>query len=137
VSYVGLKGCEIDPNLVPLAIDEFPVICIAAACAEGVTTVSGAEELRAKESDRISVMVEGLRNIGVEVEDRRDGMVITGGGIKGGTVESHHDHRIAMSFAIAGGVASESIKINEADNVATSFPNFVALAKQAGLSVSD
>ena len=136
VSYVGLKGCEIDPNLVPLAIDEFPVICIAAACAEGVTTVSGAEELRAKESDRISVMVEGLRNIGVEVEERRDGMVVTGGGIKGGTVESHHDHRIAMSFAVAGGVAQEGVTIKGAETVATSFPNFVELATNAGLKIS-
>jgi len=135
VTYAGLKGCEIDPNLVPLAIDEFPVICIAAACAEGVTTVSGAEELRAKESDRISVMVEGLRNIGVEVEERRDGMVVTGGGIKGGEVQSHHDHRIAMSFAIAGGVAEQSVTINGAETVATSFPNFVELATQAGLTI--
>lgn len=136
VNYVGLKGCDIDPNLVPLAIDEFPVICIAAACAEGVTTVSGAEELRAKESDRISVMVEGLRNIGVEVEERRDGMVVTGGGIKGGTVESHHDHRIAMSFAVAGGVAQEGVTIKGAETVATSFPNFVELATHAGLKIS-
>ena len=136
VTYVGLKGCEIDPNLVPLAIDEFPVICIAAACADGVTTVSGAEELRAKESDRISVMVEGLRNIGVEVEERRDGMVVTGGGIKGGTVESHHDHRIAMSFAVAGGVAQEGVTIKGAETVATSFPNFVELATNAGLKIS-
>jgi len=136
VTYVGLKGCEIDPKLVPLAIDEFPVICVAAACAEGVTTVSGAEELRTKESDRISVMVEGLRNIGVEVEERRDGMIVTGGGIKGGSVESHHDHRIAMSFAIAGGVAENGVTINGAETVATSFPNFVELATNAGLNIN-
>ncbi len=135
VSYVGLKGCEIDPNLVPLAIDEFPVICIAAACAEGITTVSGAEELRAKESDRISVMVEGLRNIGVEVEERRDGMVVTGGVIAGGEVDCHHDHRIGMSFAIAGGVSEQGVTINGAETVATSFPNFVELASRAGLVV--
>jgi len=135
VTYVGLKGCDIDPNLVPLAIDEFPVICIAAACAEGVTTVSGAEELRAKESDRIAVMVEGLRSVGVEVEERRDGMVVTGGVIEGGEVQSHHDHRIAMSFAIAGGVSSNSVVINGAEPVATSFPNFVDLASAAGLSI--
>lgn len=137
VTYVGLKGAEIDPKLVPLAIDEFPVICVAAACAEGVTTVSGAEELRHKESDRIAAMVEGLRAIGVDVEERKDGMVITGGSIKGGQVESYHDHRIAMSFAVAGGVSDDPIIINEADNVATSFPNFVELATQAGLKVSD
>lgn len=137
VTYVGLKGCEIDPKLVPLAIDEFPVVCIAAACAEGQTTVSGAEELRHKESDRISAMVEGLRSIGIEVEERRDGMSVTGGVIAGGRVESFHDHRIAMSFAVAGGVAESNIVIDGADNVATSFPNFVELANQAGLNVAN
>lgn len=136
VTYVGLKGAVIDPKLVPLAIDEFPVICIAAACAEGETIVSGAEELRHKESDRISAMVEGLRAIGVEVEERKDGMVVQGGSITGGQVESYHDHRIAMSFAIAGGVSSGEIVINEADNVATSFPNFVELATSVGLNIS-
>ena len=135
VNYVGLTGCEIDPKLVPLAIDEFPVICIAAACADGQTLISGAEELRHKESDRISAMVEGLRNIGVEVEERRDGMLISGGNINGGTVESYHDHRIAMSFAVAGGVASGPVTINGAETVATSFPNFVELANKAGLNI--
>ena len=135
VKYVGLKGCEIEPKLVPLAIDEFPVICIAAACAEGQTTVSGAEELRAKESDRIAVMVEGLRNIGVEVEERRDGMIVSGGSICGGSVRSYHDHRIAMSFAIAGAVSSGEITIEGAETVATSFPNFVELATKAGMNI--
>ncbi|GGZ99424.1 hypothetical protein GCM10008090_05010 [Arenicella chitinivorans] len=135
VKYVGLKGCEIDPNLVPLAIDEFPVLCVAAACADGQTVISGAEELRHKESDRISSMVEGLRNIGVEVEERRDGMLVQGGAIRGGTVESYHDHRIAMSFAIAGGVCTDKIVINGAETVATSFPNFVKLATAVGLRI--
>jgi len=135
VTYVGLKGAVIDPKLVPLAIDEFPVICIAAACADGQTIVTGAEELRHKESDRISAMVEGLRAIGIEVEERKDGMLVKGGTITGGKVESYHDHRIAMSFAIAGGVSSGKIVINEADNVATSFPNFVELATSVGLEI--
>lgn len=135
VTYVGLKGAVIDPKLVPLAIDEFPVICIAAACADGQTIVSGAQELRHKESDRISAMVEGLRAIGVDVEERKDGMLVNGGAITGGEVESYHDHRIAMSFAIAGGVSSGKIVINEADNVATSFPNFVELATSVGLKI--
>ena len=121
--------------MVPLAIDEFPVICIAAASADGVTIVSGAEELRAKESDRISVMVEGLRNIGVDVEERRDGMKIIGGDIKGGVVESYHDHRIAMSFSVAGAIAQGEVVIKGAETVATSFPNFVDLANQAGLVI--
>jgi 3-phosphoshikimate 1-carboxyvinyltransferase len=135
VNYVGLKGVEIDPKLVPLAIDEFPVICIAAACAEGSTTISGAEELRHKESDRIAAMAKGLREIGVEVEERKDGMTVVGGSIAGGTVESFHDHRIAMSFAVAGAVSESEVVINEAQTVATSFPNFTELANSAGLSI--
>lgn len=135
VHYAGLKGVEIDPKLVPLAIDEFPVICVAAACAEGVTTISGAEELRHKESDRIAAMVKGLRAIGVEVEERKDGMVVTGGMISGGEVETFNDHRIAMSFAVAGGVSEGPIVVKEADHVATSFPNFVELARKAGLNI--
>lgn len=136
VKYVGLKGAEIDPKLVPLAIDEFPVICVAAACADGVTTVTGAEELRHKESDRIAAMVKGLRAIGVHVEEHKDGMVVTGGRIAGGEVETFNDHRIAMSFAIAGGVSDGPIVVKEADHVATSFPNFVELANKAGLTIN-
>ena len=135
VHYAGLKGVEIDPKLVPLAIDEFPVICVAAACAEGVTTISGAEELRHKESDRIAAMVKGLRAIGVEVEERKDGMVVTGGMISGGEVETFNDHRIAMSFADAGSVSEGPVVVKEADHVVTSFPNFVELARKAGLNI--
>ena len=137
IKYVGLKGIEVNPKHVPLAIDEFPVICIAAACAEGETIISGAEELRHKESDRISAMVEGLRAVGVEVEERKDGMTVSGGPIRGGTVQSCHDHRIAMSFAIAGAVSTQSIQIENCDVVATSFPNFIELVKQLGLKVAD
>jgi len=137
VNYVGLKGCVIDPALVPLAIDEFPIICVAASCAQGQTTITGAEELRHKESDRISAMVEGLSNIGVTVEERRDGMIVTGGTITGGKVQSFHDHRIAMSFAVAGGVSDSEIVIDGAENVATSFPNFVELANRVGLSIAE
>lgn len=135
VKYVGLKGTEIDPKLVPLAIDEFPVVCIAAACAEGVTTISGAEELRHKESDRISAMVEGLRTLGIDVEERKDGMTISGGTFHGGDVSSYHDHRIAMSFSIAGSLSTEDVVIDQCDNVATSFPNFVELANIVGLNI--
>ena len=135
VNYVGLKGCAIDPALVPLAIDEFPIICVAASCAQGQTIITGAEELRHKESDRISAMVKGLSNIGVEVEERRDGMIVTGGSIAGGNVECFHDHRIAMSFAVAGGISEGDVVIDGAENVATSFPNFVELANRVGLSI--
>lgn len=135
VKYSGLKGIEIDPKYVPLAIDEFPILCIAAACAKGVTTVSGAEELRHKESDRISAMVVGLRALGVELVEHKDGLVITGGVLGGGSVDSFHDHRIAMAFSIAGAVASEPIFIDKCENVATSFPNFVEVATQIGLQI--
>lgn len=135
VNYVGLKGTEVDPKLVPLAIDEFPVICIAAACAEGDTLISGAEELRTKESDRISVMVKGLRAIGIEVEERKDGMTVSGGVVQGGAVDCFHDHRIGMSFAVAGTVANNEIVINGAETVATSFPNFVELANAVGFNI--
>lgn len=137
IKYVGLRGVEVNPQYVPLAIDEFPVICIAAACAQGETIISGAEELRHKESDRISAMVEGLRAVGVDVEERKDGMTVSGGPIRGGTVQSFHDHRIAMSFAIAGAVSQEGIQIENCDVVATSFPNFISLVNQLGLSVED
>ena len=135
VRYSGLKGIDIDPKYVPLAIDEFPVLCIAAACADGVTTVSGAEELRHKESDRISAMVSGLRALGVELIEHKDGVEITGGEIGAGDVDSFHDHRIAMAFSVAGAVANGPVIIDKCENVATSFPNFVELANQVGMKL--
>lgn len=135
-----LKGIDIPEDQVPLAIDEFPALFIAAACAEGKTVLRGAEELRVKESDRIQVMADGLQALGVKAEPTADGIEILGGGpsltvMSGGAVECHHDHRIAMSFAIAGLRASAPIHIKGADNVATSFPNFVELATQVGLKL--
>lgn len=135
VTYAGLKGIDIDPKYVPLAIDEFPVLCIAAACAQGITRVSGAEELRHKESDRIAAMVAGLRALGIDVVEHKDGLEITGGQLTGGEVDSFHDHRIAMAFAIAGANATDPIVIDKCENVATSFPNFVELAARIGLEV--
>jgi len=137
IKYVGLTGVKVDPKYVALAIDEFPVLCIAAACASGVTKISGAEELRHKESDRISAMVEGLRILGIEVSEYKDGLEIIGGKLSGGAVNSFHDHRIAMSFAIAGAVASEAIVIDQCDNVATSFPNFIDLSAKIGLLITE
>lgn len=123
-----LHGCKIYGSVVPRAIDEFPAICIAAACAEGVTTLSDAKELRVKETDRISAMATNLRLLGVTVEESEDGMTITGGEQLGGaTVESFGDHRIAMSFSIASLVTSSSITINDIDCVETSFPAFYSL----------
>jgi 3-phosphoshikimate 1-carboxyvinyltransferase len=131
-----LRGIEIPVEQVPLAIDEFPALFIAAACAEGETVLHGAEELRVKESDRIAVMAQGLRALGVEARELPDGIVIRGGQIKGGEVDSHGDHRIAMSFAIATLRASGPITVRDCKNVATSFPGFVELAARAGLDIA-
>ena len=130
-----LHGIEIPEELVPLAIDEFPVLFVAASCAEGKTVLCGAEELRVKESDRIQVMADGLHTLGIDAQPTPDGMVIHGGKMGGGTVWSHHDHRIAMSFAIAALRASDTITIEGCDTVATSFPGFVELSKTAGLNI--
>lgn len=131
-----LKGIDIPESLVPLAIDEFPVLFVAAACAEGTTRLTGAEELRVKESDRIQVMADGLQVLGVDATATPDGMIIHGGKpIGGGTVQSHGDHRIAMAFSIAGLRASGQITIHDCANVNTSFPTFVSLANGLGLSV--
>ena len=136
VRYRGLTAVDVPPEQVPLAIDEFPVLCIAAACATGVTRFRGAEELRHKESDRIFAMSEGLRAIGVKVDEYPDGMDIEGGDICGGKVDSQLDHRIAMAFAVAGAVAENPVEISRCENVATSFPNFVELANQVGMRLS-
>jgi len=131
-----LIGTTINPKLVPLAIDEFPAFFIAAACAQGETLITGAEELRHKESDRIEVMATGLRSLGVQVEEFADGAKIIGGQIAGGSVECHHDHRIAMAFAVAGLRASDSDVMKDAATVATSFPNFSELGNQVGMELS-
>jgi 3-phosphoshikimate 1-carboxyvinyltransferase len=131
-----LKGIQIPEDQVPLAIDEFPALFVAAACAEGETILTGAEELRVKESDRIQVMADGLIALGVDAKPTPDGIVIQGGAIGGGSVNSHGDHRIAMSFAMAALRASGDISIDDCANVNTSFPGFVELAASVGLQVS-
>lgn len=137
VRAVKLKGIEIPENLVPLAIDEFPVLFVAAACAEGRTVLRGAEELRVKESDRIQVMADGLIALGVKAEPTPDGIVIEGGTMGGGEVWAHGDHRIAMSFSVASLRASAPIRIHDCANVATSFPNFLVLAAEVGIQVAE
>ena len=132
-----LRGIRVPEALVPLAIDEFPAFFIAAAAAEGETVVTGASELRVKESDRLAVMAEGLQRLGIECELLADGMRIRGGSFKGGQVDSHGDHRIAMAFAIASLRASAPIEIEDVANVATSFPGFPALARAAGLYLQE
>ena len=111
------------------------MLFIAAANARGVTSLTGAEELRVKESDRIAVMAEGLHALGIAAEPTPDGMRIEGGGYHGGTVDSHSDHRIAMAFAIAALRAESAITITDCANVATSFPGFATLASTAGLAL--
>ncbi|MFT6221894.1 MAG: 3-phosphoshikimate 1-carboxyvinyltransferase [Candidatus Endobugula sp.] len=137
VRYAGLKGINVPEEYVPLAIDEFPVLFVAAACAEGTTVLTGAEELRVKECDRIQVMADGLKILGVDATPTPDGMIIKGGEIGGGQVETHDDHRIAMSFSVAALRASDTIVVNNCGHVATSFPGFSSLAKQVGISIEE
>ena len=136
VRHAKLKGIVIPEALVPLAIDEFPAIFVAAANAEGETVLSGAEELRVKESDRIQVMADGLTALGVAAVATADGMVIRGGAYGGATINSRGDHRIAMAFSIAGLTATGPIVVTDCANVATSFPGFASLAANAGLKIA-
>jgi 3-phosphoshikimate 1-carboxyvinyltransferase len=131
----ALRGVRVPEALVPLAIDEFPVFFIAAAAASGETLVTGASELRVKESDRLAVMAAGLRAIGVDCELLPDGIRIQGGAIGGGRIDSHGDHRVAMAFAVASVCASAPIEIDDVANVATSFPGFPDIARAVGLEV--
>ncbi|MDM3872088.1 bifunctional prephenate dehydrogenase/3-phosphoshikimate 1-carboxyvinyltransferase [Porticoccus sp. W117] len=142
VRYAPLKGIAIPEDQVPLAIDEFPALFVAAACAEGQTVLTGAEELRVKESDRIQAMADGLQILGVDAQPTADGMIINGGDsgcgkIGSGEVESCDDHRIAMAFAVAGLRATGPVRINNCNNVATSFPGFVELAQKTGIQVTE
>jgi len=132
-----LHGVAVPPALVPLAIDEFPAIFVAAACAAGETTVTGAAELRVKESDRIGAMAEGLERLGADLEVLPDGMRIRGGALRGGRVDSRGDHRIAMAFAVASVRAQGVIEIDDVANVATSFPDFVSTARHAGIDLQE
>jgi 3-phosphoshikimate 1-carboxyvinyltransferase len=135
IRYAPLQGIEIPQDQVPLAIDEFPVLFVAAACAQGKTILTGAEELRVKESDRIQVMADGLAALGVAATPTPDGMIIEGGPIGGGEITTHHDHRIAMSFAVASLRATDTIKILDCSHVATSFPGFRELANSVGFNI--
>ena len=140
IRYAQLKGINIPEDQVPLAIDEFPAIFIAAACAQGETVLTGAEELRVKESDRIQAMVDGLQILGVDIKGTEDGAIIQGFGEKGafggGEIVTHHDHRIAMSFAVASLRASQPIRILDCANIATSFPGFIELSRSSGMNVT-
>jgi 3-phosphoshikimate 1-carboxyvinyltransferase len=131
-----LTGIDVDPARVSLAIDEFPMLFVAAACARGKTTFSGIGELRVKESDRIRVMAAGLRQLGATVDETDDGAVVHGSKLEGGRIMSQGDHRVAMAFAVAGTVAESTIRIDDVDTVATSFPDFVHRLSGLGISIA-
>lgn len=132
-----LEGIDIPSSLIPLAIDEFPALFIAAAVAKGQTLLHGAKELRFKESDRIAAMVEGLQALGIDSQAFEDGLYIKGGKLKGGQVNSYQDHRIAMAFLIAGAIAESEVVVQNCDQIKTSFPGFVETAHKAGLNIEE
>ena len=136
VRHAPLHGIEVPVVLVPDMIDEFPVLFVAAAAANGVTRVRGAAELRVKESDRIAVMAGGLRTLGIRVDEAGDGATIHGGSFGGGQVDSRGDHRIAMSFVVAAQLASAPVEVLDCANVATSFPGFLELATSVGFGLA-
>jgi 3-phosphoshikimate 1-carboxyvinyltransferase len=133
VKHSALTGITVDPALAPSMIDEFPVLFVAAALAEGTTITSGLDELRVKESDRLAAMAAALATAGVPVEEREDGLVITGSGgapLRGSAnarVKTHLDHRIAMSMAVAGLASRDGVEVDDTRPIATSFPVFEAL----------
>ena len=135
VRYSKLKCADIKGEIIPSLIDELPILFIACACASGTSKISGIEELRYKESDRIMAMENGLRAIGINVHSSKDSIEITGGKITGGKVNSYDDHRIAMSFAIAGLISQHSLTIMDTQNISTSFPTFVTILRELGVEV--
>ncbi|HEY4143612.1 3-phosphoshikimate 1-carboxyvinyltransferase [Pinirhizobacter sp.] len=136
IRYARLHGAVIPEAVVPDMIDEFPALFVAASVADGPTTISGAAELRVKESDRLAAMANGLRILGLTVDETPDGATIHGGRLGGGRVEAVGDHRIAMSFVLAGLVADAPVTIGDCENVATSFPNFMDLAHGCGFDLA-
>ena len=135
VRHSKLKCADIKGEIIPSLIDELPILFIACACASGTSKISGIEELRYKESDRIMAMENGLRAIGINVHSSKDSIEITGGKITGGKVNSYDDHRIAMSFAIAGLISQHSLTIMDTQNISTSFPTFVTILRELGVEV--
>jgi len=130
-----LQGGPVDPALVSLAIDEFPVLFVAAGAAKGKTEFTGIGELRVKESDRIAAMANGLRALGIRVDEIEDGATVHGGAFTGGEVDSHGDHRVAMSLAVAGTIADDTVTVNDVAAVNTSFPGFTSCLAALGVSI--
>lgn len=136
VRHAPLSGIDVPVEIVPDMIDEFPILFVAAVAARGITRIRGAAELRVKESDRIAVMAKGLRALGIHMEETQDGALVEGGTFGGGQVDAAGDHRCAMSFAVAGLVARDSVRIRDCANVATSFPGFMGLANSHGFNLA-
>jgi 3-phosphoshikimate 1-carboxyvinyltransferase len=130
-----LHGVDVPADAVPLMIDEFPILFVAAAAARGRTTVRGADELRHKESDRLAVMAEALRRLGRPVIEHADGLTVEGGPLGGGRIDSHGDHRVAMALAVAGLISDAPLHVLQTELVGTSFPGFAALANGCGLAI--
>ena len=137
VRYAPLKGITIPLEWVSLAIDEFPVLFVAASVATGKTELRGARELRVKETDRIAVMAQGLQALGIDANPLADGMEIIGGRLQGGSVQSGQDHRISMAFSVAATVATQPITVMDCQHVQTSFPGFVDMAQQVGMCIKE
>lgn len=137
VRHARLRGIAITADEIPATIDELPILMIAAAHAEGTTSISGADELRMKESDRINAMVQGLTQLGVNAIAQPDGAIIEGGQLQGGEIDSHYDHRVALGFCIAALRAQDYVTIAPADCIATSFPGFTALAQTIGIEIHE
>ena len=131
-----LNGIEIPHEYIASAIDEFPILFIAASFAKGQTKLSNAMELRIKESDRITVMADGLKVLGIDCDELEDGLVINGGKMHSGKIDSHDDHRCAMSFLIAGQLADATIEVDNCSNIVTSFPSFLELCTELGLNIA-
>ena len=130
-----LQGITVPNNLVSLSIDELPLVCLAAACAQGITTIRNSSELRFKESDRITAMVALLSKLSIEVKELKDGLVINGGVITGGEIDSFGDHRIAMAALIASACSKSEILVHNTENINTSFPNFVETVNHLGMDI--
>jgi 3-phosphoshikimate 1-carboxyvinyltransferase len=138
IKHAPLKGITVSPALVPSMIDEFPVFAMAASCASGTTVMTGLEELRVKESDRLAMIAKGLEACGVKLEMGEASLTIHGTGTPpqgGAEIETALDHRIAMAFLVLGGVTAEAILIDDASPIKTSFPNFVELMNELGASI--
>jgi 3-phosphoshikimate 1-carboxyvinyltransferase len=138
VKYSKLKGVKVPAARAPSMIDEYPILSIAASCADGKTTMQGLEELRVKESDRLQAILDGLKLCGVECEAGEDWLAVTGGKINGGKmIETHMDHRIAMSFLVAGIVAENPVSVDDGEMINTSFPGFMELVNSMGGQIKD